>query len=149
MEQRRRAPAGRAVLAAMRRAVRRQRTGAAPSESLHGCSCRRGATRATSGWTSDQLTDDAPSAASRMTVGVPTPAHARCSLGPPTSMREPGGLHLPVSSSRRIVAGFLTITSRLATTPTVTTNTVVHDDAHDIDRRLELPFQPGPENYGS
>jgi len=40
-------------------------------------------------------------------------------------MREPGGKITLPHSSRRIVAGFLTITSQLATTPTVTTNTVV------------------------
>ncbi len=82
-----------------------------------------------------------------MTVGVPSPAQARCSFGPPTSMREPGGeITRPPYSSRRIVAGFLTITSRLATTPTVATNTVVTMTPMILIAGWKCHFWPGPES---
>ena len=45
--------------------------------------------RATDGCTSDQLRDDAPSAASKITAGDPDPEQATCSRCPPTSTNRP------------------------------------------------------------
>ena len=85
-------PRARAALEARRPRVRR--CGASDrdhsSRSPRDRSCRRASDCATSGWTSDQLMDEPPRAASITTAGVPDPEQCTCSRSPPTSTSRPG-----------------------------------------------------------
>ena len=77
----------------------RRRAGVAPAEPRAIVTADTRHIRATSGCTSDQLTEDAPSAASSTTVGAPSPAQSQCSRDPPTSIKRPGADERMVNTS--------------------------------------------------